>query len=64
MSDLTHIMPLHVQEAERIVAAWRKSVEQPLAPRRDMQSEWAAKLDWCRQHDQSRQPAWRDPRGR
>jgi hypothetical protein len=62
MSDLIHIMPPHVREAERIAAAWRKSIEQPLAPRRDMQRDWAAALDRCRQHDQSKMPAWQDPR--
>jgi hypothetical protein len=39
----------------------RKSIEQP--PRRDLQREWAAALDRCRQFDQSKMPAWRDPRG-
>jgi hypothetical protein len=34
-----------------------------LAPRRDMQREWAERLDRCRQHDQSKMPPWRDPRG-
>jgi len=62
MSDLIHLMPPHVQEAERIAAAWRKSTEQPLAPRRDMQREWAERLDRCRQFDQSKMPPWRDPR--
>lgn len=31
-------------------------------PRRDMQREWAEKLDRCRQFDQTKMPAWKDPR--
>jgi hypothetical protein len=62
MNDLTHIMPPHVQEAERIAAAWRKSVEQPLAPRRDLQAEWATKLARAHEIDQSKMPPWKDPR--
>jgi hypothetical protein len=36
----------------------------PGPPRRDLQREWAQKLDYCRRFDQSSMPAWRDPRGR
>jgi hypothetical protein len=35
----------------------------PGPPRRDLQREWAQKLDYCRQFDQTKMPAWRDPRG-
>ena len=35
----------------------------PEPPRRDLQREWAQKLDYCRQFDQTKMPAWRDPRG-
>jgi hypothetical protein len=34
----------------------------PGPPRRDLQREWAQKLDYCRKFDQSKMPAWRDPR--
>jgi hypothetical protein len=64
MSNASRLPPPHVQEAERIAAAWRKSVEQPPAPPRDMQREWAERLDRARQYDQSKMPAWNDPRGR
>jgi hypothetical protein len=30
--------------------------------RRDMQHDWAERLDYCRQFDQSKMPAWKDPR--
>jgi hypothetical protein len=59
MSD--PILPPHVQAAERVIAEYRKSLEQPAA-RRDLQREWAERLDRCRQVDQSRMPPWRDPR--
>jgi hypothetical protein len=36
----------------------------PPAPKRDLQREWAEKLDRARQYDQSKMPAWRDPRTR
>jgi hypothetical protein len=57
-------MPLpHEQAAARVVEGYLKRVEQPPAPRRDMQREWAERLDRARQYDQSKMPAWRDPRG-
>jgi hypothetical protein len=62
MSDPGRIAPPRVQAAAREVDAWLKSVEQPPAPRRDMQRDWAERLDRCRQYDQSRMPAWQDPR--
>jgi hypothetical protein len=55
--------PPHVQAAARVVDEYLKSVTQPPAPRRDMQREWAERLDRCRQFDQTKMPAWRDPRG-
>jgi hypothetical protein len=45
-----------------VVEGYLKRVEQP-APRRDMQREWAQRLDYCRQFDQSKMPPWKDPRG-
>jgi len=30
--------------------------------RRDMQREWAERLDYCRRFDQSKMPPWKDPR--
>ena len=49
-------------EVQTLLGANLKSVGQPAVPRRDMQREWAEKLDRCRQLDQSRMPAWRDHR--
>jgi hypothetical protein len=64
MSNPSRIPPPHVQAAARVVDGWLKSVEQPPAPRRDLQRSWAEKLDWCRQFDQSpgKMPKWKDPR--
>ena len=58
------IPPPHVQQAAQIVDQWLKSVEPRPAPRRDMQRDWAERLDRCRQYDQSKMPEWQDPRGR
>ena len=56
-------MPLpHKQAAARVVEGYLKRVEPQPAPRRDMQREWAERLDRCRQFDQSKMPAWKDPR--
>jgi hypothetical protein len=63
MSDPARPLPPHVQAAHRMIDDYNRSVAQPLAPRRDLQREWAANLDRCRQFDQSKMPAWRDPRG-
>jgi hypothetical protein len=65
MSDPTRIPPPAVQQAARIVDQWLKSVEQPPAPRRDLQREWAEKLDRARQYGQrpGAFPDWQDPRG-
>jgi hypothetical protein len=57
----SHAAP-HVQQAANVVDHWLKSVEQPPAPRRDLQREWAQRLDRARQFDQTKMPAWRDPR--
>jgi hypothetical protein len=62
VSDPVRIPPPHVQAAARVVDGWLKSVEQPPAPRHDMQADFAARLDRCRQFDQSKMPAWKDPR--
>jgi hypothetical protein len=61
MSDPVRVPPPHVQAAARVVDGYLKSVEPP-APRRDLQSVFAARLDWCRQFDQTKMPAWKDPR--
>jgi hypothetical protein len=56
------IPPPPVQAAAKIVDDWLQSVEQQPAPRRDIQREFAERLDRCRQHDQTKMPAWKDPR--
>jgi hypothetical protein len=62
MTDLGRTPPRHVQEAAKVVDGWLRSVEQQPAPRRDMQREFAERLDRCRQFDQAKMPAWKDPR--
>jgi hypothetical protein len=32
------------------------------APRRDLQADFAERLNYCRQFDQTKMPAWKDPR--
>jgi hypothetical protein len=56
--------PPEVQRAAQIVQGWldqqqRARLSQD-APRRLTDAE---KLDRCRQFDQSKMPAWKDPRG-
>ena len=51
-------------EVQALLGANLKSVGQPAVPRRDMQREWAEKLDRCRQFDQSRMPPWLDQQQR
>jgi hypothetical protein len=53
----------HELAAAEVVKGYLKRVEQPPAPRRDMQADWAARLNRARQFDQTKMPAWRDPRG-
>jgi hypothetical protein len=51
-------LPPHVQALHD--ANLKSAGQSPV--RRDMQREWAEKLDYCRQFDQSKMPPWRDPR--
>jgi hypothetical protein len=60
MSDPSRIPPPSVQAAAKIVDSWLQSVQRPPAPRRDMQRNWAERLERCRQYDQSKMPEWRD----
>jgi hypothetical protein len=62
MTDRMRLAPPPVVAAAKIVDAWLKSVEQPPPPRRDLQADWAERLNRCRQVDQSKMPAWKDPR--
>jgi hypothetical protein len=59
MSDPVRNLPPHVQA---VPDANLKNVRQPQAPRRDMQREWAARLDRAHSVDQSKMPDWKDPR--
>jgi hypothetical protein len=61
MSDPSRIAPPPVQAAAKIVNDWLRSVEQSPV-RRDLHAEWAAKLERAHSVDQSKMPAWRDPR--
>ena len=61
---MTSNPPPEVQRAAQIVQGWldqqqRARLSQD-APRRLTDAE---KLDRCRQFDQSKMPAWKDPRG-
>jgi hypothetical protein len=58
MSDPGRPLPPHIQA---LLDAHLKS-EQPSAPRRDLQADFAERLNYCRQFDQTKMPAWKDPR--
>jgi hypothetical protein len=60
MSDPVRPLPPHLQA---LLDAHLKSVERPPAPRRDMQRDWAERLDRSRAFDQTKMPPWKDPRG-
>jgi hypothetical protein len=57
MSDQNKDLPPPVQT---LLDNHLKGVEQ--APRRDLHTVFAERLDYCRQFDQSKMPAWKDPR--
>jgi hypothetical protein len=58
MSDQNKNLPPPVQT---LLESNLKNIA-PGPPRRDLQREWAQKLDYCRQFDQSKMPPWQDPR--
>jgi len=66
MTDPARLPPRHVADAAKVVDEWLKNVE----PGRRLSSEQIAKLspaerlDYARQWDQTKMPAWRDPRAR
>ena len=62
MSDPSRMPLPHEQAAARVVEGYLKRVERPPAPRRDLQEVFAERINYCRQFDQSKMPAWRDPR--
>jgi hypothetical protein len=61
---MTSNPPPEVQRAAQVVQSWLDQQQQARlsqdAPRRLTDAE---KLDRCRQFDQSKMPAWKDPRG-
>jgi hypothetical protein len=59
---MTSVPPPEIQRAAAQVRAWLDAQEAAKAPRRDLQREFAERLDRCRQVDQSKMPPWRDPR--
>jgi hypothetical protein len=59
MSDQNKNLP--PPQAQVLLDANLKSVGQP-APPRDLQAVFAERLNYCRQFDQSKMPAWKDPR--
>jgi hypothetical protein len=59
------LMPLpHEQAAADVVRNYLKRTERPPAPRQDLHADFAARLNYCRQFDQSKMPGWKDPRTR
>jgi hypothetical protein len=56
MSDQNKNLPPPVQA---LLDSHLKSAEQPP---RDLHAVFAERLNYCRQFDQSKMPAWRDPR--
>jgi hypothetical protein len=56
--------PSEVQAAARIVQSWLDSEQQKQQQPAARPLSNAEKLDRCRQFDQSRMPAWRDPRAK
>jgi hypothetical protein len=64
---MTSNAPPEVQRAAQVVQSWldqqqRARLSQD-APRRDLQADFAARLERAHQVDQSKMPAWKDPRG-
>jgi hypothetical protein len=59
MSDQNKNLP---PQTQALLDANLKSVGPP-APPRDLQREFAQRIDYCRQFDQTKMPAWKDPRG-
>jgi hypothetical protein len=65
MSDYGRTPPRHVADAANVVNQWLKSVE-PTGPKSAAEiasMSPAQRLDYARQFDQTKMPAWRDPRG-
>ena len=48
-----------IQRAAAMVQAYLDAQDAAKAPRRDLQRDWAERLDRCRQVDQSKMPPWR-----
>jgi len=51
-----------VQAAQRVLDDYKRSIEQPLAPRRDLHAHFAERINYCRQFDQTKMPNWKNPR--
>ena len=65
MSNPVRMPPRHVADAANVVNQWLKSVE-PIAPKSAAEiaaMSPAERLDYSRQFDQTKMPAWKDPRG-
>jgi hypothetical protein len=61
MSDRTP--PPEIQQAAAKVRAYLDAEDAAkAAPRRDIQAHFAERLNYCRQFDQTKMPAWKDPR--
>jgi hypothetical protein len=62
IDDLPANAPIEVKRAHELVQRWRDAQKAP-PPRRDMQADWSARLDWCRTFDQTNMPRWKNPTG-
>jgi hypothetical protein len=59
-------VPPDVQAAAKVVDEWLRGnggTGVAVVPQSPRQMSPAEKLDHCRQFDQSKMPAWKDPRG-
>jgi hypothetical protein len=66
VSNSARLPPRHVEAAASVVDQWLKSVE-PTAPKSAAEiaaMSPAERLDYSRQFDQTKMPAWKDPRSR
>jgi hypothetical protein len=65
MSNPARMPPPEVQRAASVVRNYldaEDAAKASPAPHRDLQAHFAERLNYCRQFDQTKMPAWKDPR--
>jgi hypothetical protein len=63
VADLSRLPPLHVQRGAADVQAWLDQQNAtPKSPEEIARMTPAQRLDYARLWDQSKMPAWKDPR--